>query len=97
MSPEVAHPAGSPVHAGATEEEQLAYALQMSALEAQSPPAVAAPAAASASEAALREREEEELAIALSLSLAETNGRAADIIDSDDESVADSDTPPNSP
>lgn len=81
----------------ATEEEQLAYVLQMSALEAASPPPPAAAAARGGGDDELREQEEAELAMALSLSLADTNAGAADIIDSDDESIADSDTPPNSP
>jgi hypothetical protein len=69
----------------------------MSALEAASPPPPAAAAARGGGDDELREQEEAELAMALSLSLADTNAGAADIIDSDDESIADPDTPPNSP
>lgn len=61
---------------GATEEEQLAYALQLSAIESGSPTAgrtVAwadpTPAPAPARGDPLSRREEEELAVALALSL----------------------------
>lgn len=96
-SPQAAGPAPtSPLQAGGTEEEQLAYALQLSALEAQQspPPRMQSPQEQEAE--ALAEREEEELAMALSLSLAEVQD-ASRVLNSDDESDAESITPPNSP
>lgn len=90
-------PTAVPVAANGTEEEQLAYALQISALEAQQQATVGSqPMSPHQRDATLAQREEEELAMALSLSLAEVQG-AAQAVDSDDEASDDSVTPPNSP
>lgn len=79
----------------ASEEEQLAYALRISALESGSPlPDSVSP---SGSESTPRTREEEELALAISLSMREARTHAANVVDSDNESDADSVTPPSTP
>eukprot|EP00040_Diaphanoeca_grandis_P018583 m.97780 g.97780 ORF g.97780 m.97780 type:complete len:496 (+) comp27009_c0_seq1:67-1554(+) len=101
-----------------TEEEALAYALKISALESgsnsqpQSPTVTYQPSSTPSSQRSstsqpvqsqqpsdndMSQEEAEQLAIALSLSLAESQSKFRDVLDSDNESDADEDTPPSTP
>lgn len=94
-----AHQMGTPgsITALSSEEDQLAYALHISALEARSPTGLESTAFVDrrGSSAGVEMSEEEQLAMALSLSMKEARMQQASILDSDNESEG-SITPPTS-